>query len=271
MWTSVAVAAIVSTTALAGSASARPASKTETQMVSVNGRSLRVWATGLDRRAPGQPVLILEAGAGAGLDDWAPEAMRQLATLAPVIAYDRHGIGQSQDDTERRTIRRVAKTLHELLQAMRVAPPYVLVGHSWGGLLIRGFAELYGSEVAGLAYVETMDAETTRQELADSLPEAERKSAFDPPAISPFSSRHARGVEGRKLNADRDRLPRASYVLTSGCKPCPVVAHLSRTPRLPAWSSSERTCRLMRGLTTGRGAFTPGGQPVAGADETCAC
>jgi len=151
-------------------------------MVSVNGRTLRVLATGIEQRKAGQPVLILEAGAGAGLDEWA-DVVPQLALLAPVIAYDRHGIGQSQPDTERRTIRRVGTSLHELLQAMHVSPPYVLVGHSWGGLLIRGFSELYGTEVAGLVYIETMDADTTRQELAAALPEAERKSAMEPPEI----------------------------------------------------------------------------------------
>jgi pimeloyl-ACP methyl ester carboxylesterase len=59
----------------------------------------------------------------------------------------------------------------------------MLVGHSWGGILIRGFSELYSAEVAGLAYIETIDVETTRQELADALPEAERKGALEPPQI----------------------------------------------------------------------------------------
>ena len=177
----VACVAAVVFTALVHAQSAAPT----TQMVRVNGRSMRVSTTGLDRRLPGEAVVILEAGAGAGLDEWAP-AVPHPASLAPTIAYDRHGIGQSETDTERRTIRRVAATLHELLHAMHVAPPYLLVGHSWGGVLIRGFAELYGPEVAGLVYIETMDAETTRQELADALPDAERKSAFDPPEIPPF-------------------------------------------------------------------------------------
>lgn len=126
--------------------------------------------------------MILEAGAGAGLDEWTP-AIPELAKLAPVVAYDRHGIGQSEPDTQPRTIRRVATALHDLLQEMRIDPPYVLVGHSWGGILIRGFSELYGKTVAGLAYIETMDVETTPQELADSLPPAERKRAFEPPEI----------------------------------------------------------------------------------------
>ena len=141
---------------------AQPTPAPETRKIVVNGRSIRVSTIGIEGRAEGQPVVVLEAGAGAGLDEWAP-AMAPLAALAPVIAYDRHGIGGSDPDTQRRTIRRVAEALHELLETMRVPPPYVLVGHSWGGILIRAFAEQYGAEVAGLAFIETMDVETTRQ------------------------------------------------------------------------------------------------------------
>ena len=154
----------------------------DVRTVTVNGRAMRAAVAGLDRRAAGEPVLVLEAGAGAGLDEWSP-AIPDLARLAPVIAYDRHGIGQSAPDTQPRTIRRVATALHDLLQTMRIAPPYVLVGHSWGGILIRGFSELYGPEVSGLVYIETMDVETTRQELADALPPAERKAALEPPDV----------------------------------------------------------------------------------------
>ena len=53
-----------------------------------------------------------------------------IAKRAAVIAYDRRGIGQSQQDTERPTLRRVAASLHALLRQLGAAPPYVLVGHS---------------------------------------------------------------------------------------------------------------------------------------------
>ena len=178
--------ACVAILSLGGRAAAQPRKATtpSTTKVIVNGRSIRVSATGIELRTPGQPVLILESGAGeeGGIDEWTP-AIPALAKLAPVISYDRHGIGQSDPDTQPRTIRRVAVTLHELLQAMRVPPPYVLVGHSWGGILIRGFAELYGSEVAGLVFIEAMDSDTTRQEFAAALPEAERKDALEPPEV----------------------------------------------------------------------------------------
>jgi pimeloyl-ACP methyl ester carboxylesterase len=168
------------------SISAVQGQQTETldvRTVTVNGRAMRVSVAGLEQRPAGEPILILEAGAGAGLDEWSTATLK-LAKLAPVLAYDRHGIGQSEPDTQPRTIRRVATALHDLLQTMPVAPPYVLVGHSWGGILIRGFSELYGHEVAELVYIEAMDVETTRQELADALP-AQRNEAPTIPTIPP--------------------------------------------------------------------------------------
>ena len=73
----------------------------------------------------------------------------QIASIAPVVAYDRRGIGQSAPDSERQSLRRAAQALHALLQKTNVQPPYVLVGHSWGGLLTRAFINQYAREVIG--------------------------------------------------------------------------------------------------------------------------
>jgi pimeloyl-ACP methyl ester carboxylesterase len=193
---------------------AQPAS--DIRKVLVNGRSMHALSVGLAQRMEGQPVLILEAGAGAGLDEWAP-AIPHLAKLAPVIAYDRPGIGQSDPDTEPRTLRRVAAALHELLEAMRVPPPYVLVGHSWGGILIRGFSELYGSEVAGLAYIETMDVQTTRQELADALPESERQDALKPREVPTIPPDTPAGLKAEYENLQQNI--RTDFAEARGLKP----------------------------------------------------
>ena len=60
----------------------------------------------------------------------------ELATLAPVVAYDRAGNGQSPADGQPATPAHIAARLHALLGAAGIPPPYVLVGHSWGGPLI---------------------------------------------------------------------------------------------------------------------------------------
>ena len=198
--------------------------------VTVAGRTIRVSAAGLERRTAGEPVLILEAGAGAGLDEWSP-AIPALAQLAPVLAYDRHGIGQSEADTQPRSIRRVATALHELLQAMRVAPPYVLVGHSWGGILIRGFSELYGPDVAGLAYIEAMDVEITRQELADALPPAERAEAMKPPDVPTIPPDTPPGLRAEYENLQQNM--RTEFAEARGLRPAagvPVAVVIAAPP-----------------------------------------
>ena len=156
-----------------------------TRIISVAGGDMRVWTEGLDQRQPGTPVVVLEAGAGNGLEAWRP-VFADIARLAPVVAYDRRGIGQSQQDSERPTLRRVAASLHALLGQLGAAPPYVLVGHSWGGAFIRGFADAHPSEVAGMVFVDASDIETSRPEKAAVLPEADRAKVLAAPTLPPF-------------------------------------------------------------------------------------
>ena len=125
-------------------------------VIDVGGRPMRVWAAGTDQKRVGQPTVILEAGAGEGLDTWKP-VFAQIAATAPVVAYDRRGIGQSAPDSEKLTLRRVAQSLHALVQAIAVQPPYILVGLSWGGLLTRAYIDQYAREVTGLLLLEGLN------------------------------------------------------------------------------------------------------------------
>ena len=83
-----------------------------------------------------------------------------------MVAYDRAGIGGSEADGHAPTPTHVARKLHALLTSLGVDPPYVLVGHSWGGLLIRMFAAIYPEEVAGLVYVDPTDPRSLEKNLA---------------------------------------------------------------------------------------------------------
>jgi pimeloyl-ACP methyl ester carboxylesterase len=104
-------------------------SELPTRAVSVNNRAMWVWSEGLEGRKADQPVVILEAGAPATLDSWRP-VFAAISGLAPVLAYDRSGLGRSDYDGERPTVTHVAQTLHVLLDAAHIPPPYVLVGAS---------------------------------------------------------------------------------------------------------------------------------------------
>jgi pimeloyl-ACP methyl ester carboxylesterase len=135
------------------------------RMVPVDGYQMRVWMAGLNHPDRAQPVVVLESGLGGPLEEW-NRVFSKVAAFAPVLAYDRAGVGQSESDRQPPTPPHVAQKLHSLLAQMGLRPPYVLVGHSWGGPLIRMFAGLYPKQVAGLVYVDPTDMRTEEDELA---------------------------------------------------------------------------------------------------------
>jgi pimeloyl-ACP methyl ester carboxylesterase len=123
------------------------------RMVEVDGHAMRVATAGLATRRPGEPVVVFENGATAPLDAWG-DVPAHVAAFAPVVAYDRSTIGQSEWDGEIGTPSHVTARLWALLRAMEVEPPYVLVGWSWGGDLIRYHAGTHPGDVAGLVHVD---------------------------------------------------------------------------------------------------------------------
>lgn len=140
-----------------------------TQDLSVNGRSMHLWSSGLESRKLGQPAIILEAGVPGTVETWR-SVFSDISRLAPVLAYDRSGLGKSEFDNERPTVGHVADNLHGLLDAAHVVPPYVLVGASWGAVYIRAFANRYPKEVVGLVYLDATDYERTCEELKTVIP-----------------------------------------------------------------------------------------------------
>jgi pimeloyl-ACP methyl ester carboxylesterase len=166
---------------------ASPATAQQPQMVTIEGKRMRFMTAGLESRKAGQPVVILETGAldpdTMPLDTW-KAIFSGIGKIAPVLAYERRGNGFSEADTERPTLRRVGRVLHSLLQEAKIPPPYVLVGHSWGGNYIRAFYDQFPSEVVGMVFI---DAATgvgpTRAEKAAVLPPERRAEALAPPVL----------------------------------------------------------------------------------------
>jgi pimeloyl-ACP methyl ester carboxylesterase len=134
-----------------------------TAMLEVDRIRIRVLTTGLDDREPGQAVVVFEGGGGASLETWNP-IMPAVSTLAPVVAYDRAGTGESEWDGLPPTPERVGMRLRKVLAQLRVAPPYILVGHSWGGVLVRYFAAANSEEVAGVLYIDPTDITLSPEE-----------------------------------------------------------------------------------------------------------
>ncbi|HEX6686244.1 MAG TPA: alpha/beta hydrolase [Candidatus Limnocylindrales bacterium] len=124
-----------------------------------HGRQLR-WIEGGMVRSPGKPTVILVAGAGEMGLDWAP-ILPALAEKVHVVAYDRAGLGAS-DRATRLTLDAQVDDLVALVDAFGAdGSPVVLVGHSWGGLLVQLAAFARPDRVAGLVLVDPFHEETT--------------------------------------------------------------------------------------------------------------
>jgi pimeloyl-ACP methyl ester carboxylesterase len=104
------------------------------------------------------PTVIFEAGIAATNLNWfhIQEAVSRFASTA---SYDRGGLGWSSPCRTARTPANIAAELHQLLEAAGIKPPYFLVGHSFGGLVMRRFALDYPEEVSGIVLVDPMRIE----------------------------------------------------------------------------------------------------------------
>jgi pimeloyl-ACP methyl ester carboxylesterase len=118
------------------------------QKVDTGGHALNMLAGG-----EGTPAVIFEAGFGAGLASWSP-VQSQIAKFARTVSYDRAGIGSSEAGPKPRAAKQIAAELHLALQNAKITPPYILVGHSFGGIYARVFADMYPREVAGMVFVD---------------------------------------------------------------------------------------------------------------------
>ena len=102
------------------------------------------------------PTVVVEQGAGGiGPLWWAVQDA--VAEFAPVLTYDRLGLGWSDDASPKRSIEQRVEELRELLEIAQAPKPYVFVAHSWGGLLARQFARKYRDRTAALVLVDTLE------------------------------------------------------------------------------------------------------------------
>jgi len=123
------------------------------RFIDLGGWRLHLNCTGTRRAS--EPTVILEAGAGDFSVDWSL-VQPSIATFARVGSYDRAGSGWSDLGPRPRTMHQIVYELHTLLERAGERPPYVLVGHSYGGALVRVYQSTYPREVAGLVLVEAM-------------------------------------------------------------------------------------------------------------------
>lgn len=145
------------------------------QLVDIGTHKLDVLRAGT-----GTPTIVFEAGLGDdGLDDW-KKVWSAAAQMSSVVVYSRSGNGRSQLGPGDHSAQTCATELHALLTHLDLKPPYILVGRSYGGILVRLYASLYPNEVAGMVLVDaTHEQQVRRWGAIDSTYPAAFRTYFD--------------------------------------------------------------------------------------------
>lgn len=110
----------------------------------------------------GSPTVVFESGIGQGKRNWAP-VFNRVSELTRTVAYDRAGYGQSEVSDLPRDGLQIVLELRDMLRTEGLEPPYVLVGHSLGGTMVKLFAKTWPDEVAGVVLVDARHEEFTQR------------------------------------------------------------------------------------------------------------
>lgn len=178
------------------------------RLIDIGGRRLHLYEQGR-----GSPVVVFESGIAATSLNWRA-LQAEIAKFARAVSYDRAGLGWS-DSAAPLTLAQFTADLHAILTAARLPPPYILVAHSFGGLIVRAFARLYPAEVKGLVLVDAV-----RPELWYPLSREQGRTLSRAIRLSRRGAALARiGLVGwclRSLLAGSRRLPKAIGGAASG-------------------------------------------------------
>ena len=165
-----------------------PAVALTDRTVVVADGSIRIRCGG--ERLQGRPLVVLEAGAGNGAETWS-KVQPAIAEFARACAYDRPGLVRNAPTRPQTpTPNDMVRTLDAVLTAAGEAPPYVLVGHSLGGMIVRLYVTRFPERVVGMVLIDSSHEDQLRRfaalnpAQASTPPPATRVEAFDLPALS---------------------------------------------------------------------------------------
>jgi pimeloyl-ACP methyl ester carboxylesterase len=163
-------------------------------LIDVGGRHLYLECEG-----SGSPTVVLQAGWGSGSEAWS-RVLSDLARTTRTCAYDRAGLGASDPIPGVHDAGDEVRDLERLLDRARIAPPYVVVGHSYGGLLARLFAVAHPQQTGGVVLVDAIGRDAWRRELAG------WPKGFAPKARRAFAKRIDAGIDTVKSAALDNRI-----------------------------------------------------------------
>jgi len=136
------------------------------RFINIDDSNIWINTIGTEDREEGEPVIVFESGHGTPMDNW-DRILEEASKLAPLVIYDRPGIGKSESIDEMPTIKNVSDRLVRILNHLELTPPYLLVGHSLGGVYVRGFAVYYPELLAGLVIIDPGDFTETKDNIRD--------------------------------------------------------------------------------------------------------
>ena len=119
------------------------------------GRGQKLYVV---EKGSGEPTVLFEAGIAATNLNW-HHIQERVSRLTATASYDRIGLGWSSPCRSLRTPGNICVELHSMLAVAGIKPPFVLVGHSFGGLVMRRYASMYPEDVAGVVLVDPMRCE----------------------------------------------------------------------------------------------------------------
>ena len=142
------------------------------KMADIGGYRLHINCTG-----NGGPTVVLDAGIGCSSLGWSL-VQPEIAKFTRVCSYDRAGMGWSDTSSSSRTSKHIVQELHTLLKNAGIPGPYILVGHSFGGMNARLYANMYPNEVAGIVLVDS-----AHEDQSEKLPKQFTTVEFNQPLL----------------------------------------------------------------------------------------
>ncbi len=167
------------------------------KFVEISGRQQRI----LDRGEGGPPVVFV-TGLGGDMRSFS-KIQFEISKLTRTISYDRAGLGRSEPIETQRSIDNMVEELNEILLKENLKPPYLLVGHSFGGYILRLFANYYPKKVSGLFFIDPASEEWI--EARRSIRNHEERARYDSLLNSTDYSKMPEGIKQEMEHSETNK------------------------------------------------------------------